>query len=147
MWLVTWWWVMNCVSERCCVVLEICCFEHVINVKVWNAIFWLNPWDKWCYVLSVEMIQIVLSWACYTYIMCVCYLYMFRNVITHSLCVVCVWILWWSRTLCSWEQRTRWIALRNLVLEDTRTQYSNRMWHRDMSFCFNCMMFWTWVLL
>ena len=24
-----------------------------------------------------------------------------RNVITHSLCIVCIWILWWSRTLCS----------------------------------------------
>ena len=30
--------VMNCVSVRCRVVLEMCCSEHVINVKVWNVI-------------------------------------------------------------------------------------------------------------
>ena len=111
---------MNCVSVRCCVVLEMCYFEHMINVKVWNVILWLNLWDKWCYAMSGKMMQIVLSWVCYTYVcVCVCdfgYLYLFENVITHSLCVVCVWIPWWSRTLCSWENMTRWIALKNPVL-------------------------------
>ena len=131
---------MNCASVKCCVVLEICCSEHVINVKVWNVNLWLNPWDKWCYTMSDKMIWIVLSWACYTYTIyiyiyicvcvCVCvfaYLYLFRNVITHSSCVVCVWILWWSQILCLWEQMTRRITLRNLVLENVETQCSNMM--------------------
>ena len=51
-----------------------------------------------------------------------------RNVIVHSLCIVCIWILWWSQTLCSWEQMIRWMTLKNLVLEDVGTQYSDRMW-------------------
>ena len=67
--------------------------------------------------------------------MCVfVYLYLSRNVITHFLCIVCVWILWWSQTLCSWEQMTRWIALSNLVLEDVRAQFSNKMWYWDIGF-------------
>ena len=57
-----------------------------------------------------------------------------RNVITHSPCVVCVWILWWSWTLCSGEQMTRWIALRNHVLKDVGTQRSDRMWHWGIGF-------------
>ena len=122
---------MNCVSVRCCVVLKMCCYEHMINVKVWNVILWLNPWDKWCYAMSGKMMRIVLSWACYTY-MCVCvcahtfvYLYLFRNVITHSLWAICVWILWWSRNLCLWEKMVRWMTLKNLVLEDAVTEHSD----------------------
>ena len=57
---------------------------------------------------------------------------LFRNVITHSPCVVCVWILWWSRILCSREQMARWIPLMNLVLKDTGTQCSDIMWHWGM---------------
>ena len=78
----------------------------------------------------------------YLYYICVfIYLYLFTNVITHSLCFVCVWILSGSQSLCSWEQITRWITLKNLVLGDVRTQCSNRMWHWSMSLCFNCIMF------
>ena len=66
-----------------------------------------------------------------------------RNVITHSLCVVCVWILWWSRALCLWEQMIRWMILESLMLEAAGTQCSNRMWHWDMDFCNICIMFWT----
>ena len=79
----------------CCVVLEMCYLEHVINVKMWNMILWINPWDKWCYAMSGKMMRIVLSWTYYTYIIlyicvCVCvyafvYLRLFRNNITHSL--------------------------------------------------------------
>ena len=57
-----------------------------------------------------------------------------RNVITHSPRVICVWILWWSWTLCSGEQMTRWIALRNHVLKDVGTQRSDRMWHWGIGF-------------
>ena len=57
-----------------------------------------------------------------------------RNVITHSQFAVCVWILWWSWTLCSGEQMTRWIALRNHVLKDVGTQRSDRMWHWGIGF-------------
>jgi len=56
------------------------------------------------------------------------------NVITHSLCVVCVWILWWSRTLYSWEQMIRWMAMEKLMLEDAGTPCSNRMWHWGLGF-------------
>ena len=52
-----------------------------------------------------------------------------RNMIAHSLCAICIWILWWSWTLCSWEQMTRWMTLKNFVLEDVETLCSNRMWH------------------
>jgi len=62
-----------------------------------------------------------------------------RNVITHSLCIVCVWILCWSWTLCSGEQMIRWIVLRNLVLKDVETQHSDRMWHWGIGFYINCM--------
>ena len=75
------------------------------------------------------------------YICAFIYLYLFRNVITHSSCVVCNWILWWSRTLCSWEQMVRCIAMENLMLENDGTQCSSRIWHWGMSFCFKCMMF------
>ena len=51
------------------------------------------------------------------------------GVITHSLCAICVWILWWFRTLCSWEHITRWMILKNLVLKNAETQCSHRMWH------------------
>ena len=63
------------------------------------------------------------------------YLYSFRNVITHTLCVICVWILWWSQTLCLWEQMTRWMTLKNLVLDEVVTQCSDRMWH------------WRWIFI
>ena len=63
-----------------------------------------------------------------------------RNVITHSPCVACVWILWWSWTLCSGEQMTRWTALRNIVLKDVGTQCSDRMWHWGIRFYINFMM-------
>ena len=69
-----------------------------------------------------------------------------RNVITHSLWVICVWILWWSRTLCSWEQMVRWITIENFTLEDVRIQYSNMMWNWDIGFCNICIMFWTCYL-
>ena len=49
-----------------------------------------------------------------------------RNVITHSLCVVVfdpVMIL----NLCSGEQMNRWMTMKNLMLEDTGTQRSDRM--------------------
>ena len=57
------------------------------------------------------------------------YLYFLKNVITHSRCAICVWILWWIRTLCSWKQMNRWMTMKNPMLEDTRTQCSDRMWH------------------
>ena len=129
MWLVKWWWIMNYMSMRHCVVLEMCYYENVINVKVWNMIVWLNPWDKWYYTMSGKMMWTVLSWACNT-ILDICdfvYLYLFRNMITHSMCVVCVWILWWSRTLCLWEQMITWMNLKNLVLKEVETQCSDRI--------------------
>jgi len=72
-----------------------------------------------------------------------CFSLLVKNVITHYPCVVCVWILWWSWALCSWKQMTRWIALRNHVLKDVGTQNSDRMWHWDISFYINYIIFWT----
>jgi len=120
------------VSVRCCVVLEIYCSEHVISMKVWNVILWLNPWDKWCYTMSDKITWIVLSWTCYTYIICVCALsfistYLFRDVINSLLCIVYVWIPRWSWILCSWEKIVRSMTLKKLVLEDAKTQYSDRL--------------------
>ena len=56
-----------------------------------------------------------------------CFSLLVRNLITHSLCVFCVWIMWWSRTLCSWEHMTRWIVLRNLMLKT--------LWHNVLIRC------------
>jgi len=66
-----------------------------------------------------------------------------RNVVTHFLCVVCICIMWWSRTLCSWKQMIRWMTIKNLMLKDARTQCSNRIWHWNMGFYIKCMKFWT----
>ena len=66
-----------------------------------------------------------------------------NNVITHSLCVFCVWILWWSQALNSWEQMVRWMTMENVTLEAAGTQYSKWMWHWHMDFCIICIMFWT----
>ena len=68
----------------------------------------------------------------------VCFSLLVRNVITHSPCVICVWILWWSWTWCSGEQMTRWNALKNHVLKDVGTQCSDRMWHWGIGFYINC---------
>jgi len=135
-----WWCVMNCVSVRCDIVFEMCCLECVINRDGVKCDLWLNSRtsDVTCGVL--KWCELCHSWTllylyfCYNYIIVIfiscmyasIYLYLLRNVITHSLYVVCICILWWSRTLCSWEQMTRWIALRNLMLEDVETQYSDR---------------------
>ena len=35
-------------------------------------------------------------------------------------------------TLCSWKQMVRWMALKNLALEDTETQRSNRICLSDL---------------
>ena len=106
---------------------------------------WLNPWGQvTLYNECLNDVNCVKLSLLYLHSMHICafiYLYLFRNAITHSLCVVYVWILWWSRTLCSWEQMARWIALRNLVLEDAKTQCYDKIWHWGMSFYFNCMMF------
>ena len=98
-----------------------------------------------CYTISGGMTNCVkvscISFIWYVYL---CYFSLLvRNVITHSLCVVCVWILWWSWTLYSWEQMVRWMVMKNFMLEDAGTQCSDRMWHWDMGFCINCMKFWT----
>jgi len=83
----------------------------------------------------------------FIYMTCISMLFCFsllvRNVITHSLHVVCVWMQWWSRTFCSWEQMIRWIAMENLMLEYAGTQCFGRMWHCDMSFYIICITFWT----
>ena len=95
--------------------------------------------------MSGKMMWIELSWAYYTYTMYVCvfvYLYSFRNVITYSPCIVCVWILWWFWILCSWEQMTKWISLRNIISEDVGIQCSDMMWHWDMNFYIIFIMFW-----
>ena len=67
-------------------------------------------------------------------------LYVFSvGFLCNCLCV-CVW---WFRTLCSWEQMAKLMNLKNLVLENARTQCSDRMWHWNMGFYIICIMFWT----
>ena len=98
--------------------------------------------EKWILNYKVvELHELCLSKLYLIYMTCIssCLVsILVRNVITHSLCVVCVWILWWSWTLCSGEQMIRWIALRNLVLKDVKTQCSDRMWHWCIGFYINC---------
>ena len=99
-------------------------------IKWWNDVDYI----KLSYVINVFIIY-------FDYVFV--YLYFFRNVITNSLCAIYVWILWWSRTLCTWEQMTRWMTLKNLVLKNIVIQYSDRMWHWSIGFYINCMKSWT----
>ena len=135
---------MNCVSVRCDILFKICCLEYAINHEGVECDLWLTSrtGDVTCWVLKwCELCQ---SWALlylyycgYNYIIVILisylyasmYHYSLRNVMTHSLCVVCVWIMWWSQTLCSWDQMIRWMTMENLVLQDGWTRYSDRMWY------------------
>ena len=119
----------------------ILCFD--LWVREWCE----NEWNVLCcdVILRdkvVELRDLCLSKLYLIYMICIstcCFVSLLvRNVITHSPCIVCVWILWWSRT-----QMIRWIMLRNLVLKDVGTQCSNRMWHWNMCFYINCMKSWT----
>jgi len=93
----------------------------ILKIKWWSDVGCI----KLSYVINISIIY-------FDYVLFICFVIFF--VITHSLCAICVWILWWSRTLCSWEQMTRWITLKNLVLKDVGTQCSNRMWHWECVF-------------
>ena len=121
------------------------CYYVLIRVCD-SCVMWLMI-EKW--ILNdkvVELRELCLNKLYLIYMICIssCLVSLLvRNVITHSSCVVCVWILWWSRTLCSGEHMTRWIALRNLMLKDVGTQYSDRTWHHGISFYINCMKSWT----
>jgi len=107
--------------------LLILCFDY------WVCKCCENEWDVWWNNVSYAQVNCILLYNIYTY-MLFYFSLLVRNVITHSLCVVCVWILWWSWTLCSGEQMARWSALRNLVLKDVGTQCSDKMWQWDISF-------------
>ena len=138
-----WWCVMNCISVRSGIIFEMCCLEYVINHEGVECDLWLNPRtsDVMCWVMKWD--ELCQSWVllylycCYNYIIVIfisyvyvfVYLYSLRNVMTHSICVVYVWILWWSQTLYLWEKMTKWIVLRNLLLKDAETQWFDRIWH------------------
>ena len=99
-----------------------------------SCILWLMI-EKW--TLNDKVVELRVTKFYLIYMICIssCLVFLLvRNVITHFPCVVCVWILWWSWTLCSGEQMTRWIALRNHVLKDVETQRSDRMWHWGIGF-------------
>ena len=121
--------IMTCYVMVC---NELCKCEmryYIWNVLSWNVInregiecdLWLNfrtsdvTWWvlKWC-----ELCQswtLLYLYCCNNYIILIfmsylyafVYLYSWRNVMTHFSCVVYAWILWWSWTLCLWEQMTR----------------------------------------
>ena len=95
----------------------------------------------------VEWHELCLSKLYFIYMICIsmfsCFPILVRNVINHSSCAICVWILWWSRTLCSWEQIVRRMTMENLMLKNAGTQCSDRMSHWDISFYINCMKSWT----
>ena len=116
--------------------MKLMCYYVLIRVCD-SCVMWLVI-DKW--ILNdkvVELRELCLSKLYLIYMICIssCLVSLLvRNVITHSPCVICVWILWWSWTLCSGEQTTRWIDLRNLVLKDVETQRSDRMWHWGIGF-------------
>ena len=110
------------------------CVGHV--VLRCDVTQWVVEWRELCWSKLYFIYMICIS-------MLSCFSLLVRNVLTHSLCVVCVWILWWSQTLCSREQMVRWMNMENLMLEDAGTQCFDRMWHWDMGFYINCMKFWT----
>ena len=121
------------------------CFDQ----SVWFLCNVIDDWKVWLidekWILNdkvVELRELRVSKFYLIYMICIfsCLVSLLvRNVITHSPCVVRVWILWWSWTLCSGEQMTRWTALRNIVLKDVETQRSDRMWHWGIRFYINCM--------
>ena len=103
---------------------------------------YMNEWDVLCCDVMlddkvIKWCELCLSKFYFVYMISIptcCFVFslLVRNVITHNLCAICVWILWWSQTLCSWEQMIRWITMKNLMLEDMGTQCSDRMWHWDI---------------
>ena len=102
-----------------------------------SCVMWLMI-EKWIWNDKVvKLRELCLSKWYLIYMICIssCLVSLLvRNVITHSQFAVCVWILWWSWTLCSGEQMIRWMALRILVLKDVKTQRSDRMWHWGIGF-------------
>ena len=126
--------------------MKLMCYYVLIGVCD-SCVMWLMN-EKW--ILNdkvVELRELCLSKLYLIYMICIssCHVSpLVRNVITHSLCVVCVWILWWSWTLCSGEYMTRWIVLRNLVLNDVGTQCSDSIWHWGIS---SILIAWCWSIL
>jgi len=120
-----------------------------LDQRMWFLCNVIDDWKMWLmdekWTLNdkvVELRELRVSKFYLVYMICIssCLVSpLIRNVITRSLYVVCVWILWWSWTLCSGEQMTRWIDLRNLVLKDVETQHFDRMWHWGIEFYINCM--------
>ena len=121
-------WVLVYLLHNACVFIDI----DWLHDSVWS----LNTWMMWKWIRRValrcdvtwqvvEWDELCLSKLYFVYMICISILSHFfllvRNVITHSLCVVCVWILWWSRTLCSWEKMVRWMVIENLMLEGVGT--------------------------
>ena len=107
--------------------LMILCFDY------WVCKCCENEWDMWWNNVSYAQVNCILLYNIYTY-MLFYFSLLVRNVIIHSLCVVCVRILWWSWTLYSGKQMARWSDLRNLVLKDVGTQCTDRMWMWGISF-------------
>ena len=107
-----------------------------------SCVMWLmiENWTLNDKVVELRELRVTKFYLVYTICISSCLVSLLvRNVITHSRFIVCVWILWWSWTLCSGEQMTRWTALRNIVLKDVETQRSDRMWHWGIGFYINCM--------
>ena len=112
-----------------------------LDQSVWFLCNVIDDWKVWLmdekWTLNDKVVVLHVSKFYLVYMICIssCLVSLLvRNVITHSLCVVCVWILWWSWTLCSGEQMNRWMTMKNLMLEDTGTQRSDRMWHWGVGF-------------
>ena len=124
-----------------------------LDQSVWFLCNVIDDWKVWLMVEKwtlndkmTELRELCASEFYLVYMICIssCLVSLLvRNVITHSPCVICVWILWWSWILCLREQMIGWIALRNLVLKGIGTQCSDRMWLWDISFYINCMKSWT----
>ena len=132
------------IDECHCVLTRVCdsCVMWLVIEKKWILkIKWWNNMSciKLSYVINISIIY-------FNYVLFICFVNFFC-VITYSLCAICVWILWWSQTLCSWEQMTRWMTLKNVVQEAVGTQCFDRMWHWGWVFYFNCIMLFYFILL
>jgi len=107
-----------CVLTRVCdsCVMWLMIEKRILKIKWWGDMSCI----KMSYVINISIIY-------FDYVLFICFVIFF--VITHSLCAICVWILWWYRTLCLWEQMIRWMTLKNLMPEDVDIQCSDRIWH------------------
>ena len=131
----TWYCIAyNRIESQCICCITLVYWSILIDLVILCFDSWVlecceNEWDMLCCDVMlcdkvVEWCDLCLSKLYLSYMMCIsmlsCFSLLARNVITHFPCAICIWILWWFRILCSWEQMVRWMTMKNLMLEDAK---------------------------